>query len=103
MITQDFNWDKENTKSRFWDSERGGQVIKEFAPVQIVKNPNYHQIESVVSALCKVVAELVSLEEARTQRMLGLYNNNPDQLDLFKTNTTAEEYFESAVENQEQE
>lgn len=84
MITQDFNWNKENTKSRFWDAEKGGQVIKEFAPAQIIKNPNYHQLESVVAALTKVVSELVELEEARTQRMLGIYNS-PDQLDLFKS------------------
>jgi hypothetical protein len=95
MVTQDFNWNNKNTKSRFWDSEIGNSVIKEFSPKEIISNPNYHQIEAVVSSLCKVVNELVIIEEERTNRMMSLYNSKSEpvepvtqQMELFPQENT---------------
>ena len=77
----DFGWNRESTKSRYWDAEKGEAQIKDFSPKHIVSNPNYHQMESVVAALCKTTSELIALEEERHQRMLSVQKFTQDKSD----------------------
>lgn len=79
-----FKWNESTVKSRFWNAQIGNHEIKTFTPKEIINNPNHHQFEGIVSALCKTVSELVTLEEERTQRMMNFMNKNPDQMELFK-------------------
>ena len=52
-------------KSRYWNANEGKQEIREFTAYEIVKNPNYHQPESIIAAVCKVIAELADAELER--------------------------------------
>lgn len=64
-----YRWNEENSPITFWDHESNMEIPeKGMSDKQIVCNPNSLKFESILRAACKVLAELVELEEGRTKR-----------------------------------
>lgn len=81
-----FKWNEKNTKSTIWNAEVGTKEIRPFSPKEIIQSPNLHQFEGIISALCKTVTELMTLEEERDLRMMNMINSKQlpkEQLELF--------------------
>lgn len=64
-----FDWNKKTMKCAWQDPERGGAVIVERTPKEIVDNPNRHRHEDITKAICAAVSELMRIEEANFKRM----------------------------------
>lgn len=62
-------WNKVGEPMRFWDPSAqngfGGEVTKPVSDLSMIKSPGQSKFEDVLRALCRVVAELVEVEEAR--------------------------------------
>lgn len=70
-----FAWNIQKVKSRYLHPELGRPVQVEVPAIDILRNPNRHQMESVLSAVAVTLVELVRLQEesaARIQAMMNL-------------------------------
>lgn len=61
-------WHSQKLKTIKLDPERGRIQVEE-TPAQIIKEPNRCQIESVISALCVSVSELIAIQDAQAERV----------------------------------
>jgi hypothetical protein len=66
-----FNWNNKKIKTTINTPDRG-QVIVEMPASQIVKEPNRHRMESIISALCVTVSELIEINESQAKRIVQL-------------------------------
>lgn len=65
-----------------WNTQRvktiqlvnGDRTQVEMSPKEILLNPNRHQVETIISSLCKSVSELISIQESQSRRILDLQN-----------------------------
>lgn len=49
-----------------------GKIRTEMPAIDILREPNRHQFESIVKAMSVCIFELVQLEQDRSERMMGL-------------------------------
>jgi hypothetical protein len=62
-----FIWNTKKIKTIIFKPEGREQV--EMTPRQIVDNPNRHQIEPILAALCSVASELIKIQEEQAERI----------------------------------
>lgn len=72
MINSPFDFDKKTLKVAWNDPERGGNVIVERSPAEVVESPNRHRHEDILKAVCLSVAELIRIERANYERLQNL-------------------------------
>ena len=52
-----------------------GKIRTELPAIDILREPNRHQFESIIKAMSVCIFELVQLEQDRSERMMGLMQN----------------------------
>ena len=69
-----FIWNTKKVKTVVSTPE--GRVQLEMTPKTIVDAPNRHQMETILSALCTCVSELVRIQEEQAARIQGMMNRS---------------------------
>ena len=69
-----FIWNTKKVKSVVSSPE--GRIQVEMTPKAIVDAPNRHQMETILSALCSCVSELVKIQEEQTSRIQEMMNRS---------------------------
>lgn len=67
---KDFRWNDINDTVTFWSSgiTDSGTTVRSVSPKELIKNPlkvMYTNREDIIMSLCKIVSELVEIEEKR--------------------------------------
>ena len=75
-----FVWNTKKVKSIISSPEGRKQV--EMTPKEIVDAPNRHQMETILSALCSCVSELVKIQEEQTSRIHQMMMSKGEAEDL---------------------
>lgn len=75
MGTVAFDWNTAKIKTVVALPE--GRQQMEMTPKEIIANPNRHQFEPIISALCKTVHELVQMNEAQAARIQEMMKGTP--------------------------
>jgi hypothetical protein len=65
-----FAWNTKKVKTIVSSPE--GRVQVEVTAGDVVRTPNRHQIETIISSLCTCVSELMSIQEAQAKRIADL-------------------------------
>jgi hypothetical protein len=64
MSQLEFRWNKEVHRNRFWDKDNGCLKTELLSDKALVNNPN--DLYETLHALCRVVSELMEIEERRS-------------------------------------
>jgi len=67
-----FAWDTKRVKTTKVDEQTGRPIIVEVSPKEIILGPNRHRIESILSALCVGVGELITIQEQQAARIRSM-------------------------------
>lgn len=82
-----FDFDKKTLKVAWNDPEKGGNVIVERSPAEVVEGPNRHRHEDITKALCASVSELIRIERANHERLERLQEMMALQRDATKASS----------------
>lgn len=64
-----FRWNETREPYRFWDHDEQKEITSVGrSDSEIIKRPNLVKFESGLLALCRVVAELIEIEEKRNKK-----------------------------------
>ena len=58
-----------------------GKIRTELPAIDILREPNRHQFESIIKAMSVCVFELIRLEQERSERMMGLIQRGTGEND----------------------
>jgi hypothetical protein len=64
MSQLEFRWNKEAHRNQFWDKDNGCLKTELLPDKALVDNPN--DLYETLHALCRVVSELMEIEERRS-------------------------------------
>jgi len=67
-----FAWDSKKVKTTKVDEQTGRPIIVEVSPKEIILSPNRHRIESILSALCVAVGELMTIQDQQAARIRSM-------------------------------
>jgi hypothetical protein len=67
-----FPWNEKMVKTILFSPTGKSQV--EMSAAEIVRNPNRHQVESIIQSLCFCVSQLMDIHEADAKRMVEVYS-----------------------------
>jgi|WetSurMetagenome_2_1015567.scaffolds.fasta_scaffold936942_2 hypothetical protein len=64
-----YKWNDDNNQN-FWDNLNNIEYKLELSDKLLINNPDLASENSVLRALCRIVSELIEIEETRTNRKL---------------------------------
>lgn len=63
-----FKWN-EKTDRTFWDHQNECEILVGKSDAEIVKDPSGGEFHTILGAVCRVLAELVEIEESRGRNL----------------------------------
>lgn len=77
-----FAWNTKKIKSLYMHPEHGRKIQVELPAIDILRDPNRHQIESIIAAMASTLVELVKIQEESVARFQELINSGVKSVEV---------------------